>query len=144
MNRLLIFSLLLLLPVFLTSQVIIDESSASLKSDTEVIFYVNINVYLEGPFFDGQMLSDLNKSKLLPLSQPFNVPPWNYNGTESVSSIPSGNVVDWVFVELRNGLSPDSATSASAFGKQAAFLLNSGKVVGTDGISHLVFDTTYT
>lgn len=128
----------------MTSQEVNKESNYNIKVEPETIFYVNLNVFLEGPFQDGQMLTDLNKSKLLPLDQPFNGPPWNYDGTESVTSIPNGNIVDWVYVELRNGLSPAAATSETTFGKQAAFLLNSGKVVSTDGASSLVFDTTYT
>lgn len=144
MNKLLLFAYVLLLPAVLSSQEINNNSIGKVKSSPEVIFYIDLNVFLEGPFNDGQMLTDLNKSKLLPLSQPFNKTPWNYSGTESVSSMPNGNIVDWVFIELRNGLSPDSATSESTFGRQAAFLLNSGKVVGMDGASNLVFDTTFT
>ena len=144
MNKLVIFSLLFFIPWLLSSQELNNNSSVNIETDPEVIFYVSLNVFLEGPFQNGQMLSNLNMAKLLPLNQPFNVPPWNYNGTESVEIIPNGNVVDWVYIELRNGLSPEEATPETIFGKQAAFLLSSNKVVGLDGISPLVFDTTYT
>lgn len=132
------------IPVLLTSQELYDTSVENNNENTEVIFYINLKVFLEGPYQNGQMLSNLNKAKLLPLNQPFNVPPWNYSGTESVESIPNGNIVDWVYIELRNALSPEEATSETVFGKQAAFLLNSNKVVGLDGFSPLAFDTTYT
>lgn len=145
MNKFILFSFLLFIPCHLISQEVYEESANNnplVKS--EPIFYVNINMFLEGPFQDGQMLTDLNKAKIIPLNQPFNAPPWNYDGTESVENMPNGNVVDWVYVELRNGLSPEEATSENTFGKQAAFLLNSGKVVNIDGASSLIFDTTYT
>ncbi len=139
----LLFSLLFL-PFIILSQSSNFERSMAFYTNPDITFYVNLKVFLEGPFKGSQMLTDLNKAHLLPLSQPFNIPPWNYEGTESVASIPNGNVVDWVYVELRNGLSPGAATSETTFGRQAAFLLNSGKVVSLDGISSLVFDTTYT
>lgn len=144
MNKFVVFALLFFIPWLLASQEVTHKSSGNIKADPEEIFYVSLNVFLEGPYQNNQMLSNLNKAKLLPLNQPFNVPPWNYNGTESVESIPNGNIVDWVYVELRNGLSPEEATPETTFGKQAAFLLSSNKVVGLDGGSPLVFDTIYT
>jgi hypothetical protein len=144
MNKFILVSLLLLLPCVLISQKVSEESTKNEQSKVKDLLYVNLNVFLEGPFEDGKMLTDLNKSNLIPLDQPYNVQPWNYDGTESVESIPNGNIVDWVYIELRNGLTPEEATSENIFGKQAGFLLNSGKVVSTDGASSLVFDTTYT
>lgn len=144
MNRNVYFLVLLLTPFILFSQPVREEFSGIPQKETELTFYVKLNVFLEGPFKEDQMLTDLNKSKLIPLNQPFNTSPWYYEGNESVTSIPNGNVVDWVLVELRNATNPDSATSGTIFGKQAGFLLNSGKVVGLDGVSNLVFDTTYT
>ncbi|MCD4664401.1 MAG: hypothetical protein K8R68_03955, partial [Bacteroidales bacterium] len=41
---------------------------------------IDCNVFLEGPFVDGVMNTDLNPS-FIPLSQPFNTYPWNYPGT---------------------------------------------------------------
>jgi len=142
-NGLLLLSLFIL-PIIVLSQSVNNDKSIALNTSPEITFYVNLNIFLEGPFNGSQMLTDLNKAQLIPLDQPFNISPWNYNGTESVASIPNGNIVDWVYMELRNGLSPGAATSETTFGKQAAFLLNSGKVVGIDGASTLVFDTTYT
>ena len=88
------------------------------------------------------MDTDLRDAGLLPLSQPYNVPPWNYNGTESVSSIPA-NVVDWVLVELRDAENAASADGASVIDTRAAFLLNDGKVVDLDGISLLQYTLSY-
>ncbi len=104
---------------------------------------VDLTVYLEGPFNGTYMGTSLNPS-LLPLSQPYNTTPWNYNGTESVISIPNTDVVDWVVVELRDAPDVVSATEATTIDKQAAFLLRDGSVVGIDGISLIQFSGTIT
>ena len=144
MQRNCCFLLLFILPLIVVSQSVLTDASKAINTNQDNTFYVKLNVFLEGPFNGSQMLTDLNKAQLLPLDQPFNTPPWNYDGAESVATIPNGNIVDWVYVEIRNALWPDSATSETTFGRQAAFLLNSGKVVSTDGVSNLAFDTTYT
>lgn len=101
---------------------------------------VNIQVFLEGPFNGTSMNTFLNTMVVLPHLQPYNIAPWNYDGQESVSAIPNLNVVDWVFVELRE-TSRDSltATSDKTVGRRAAFLLNDGHIVDLDGSSNLTF-----
>jgi hypothetical protein len=79
---------------------------------------------------------------LMDLSQPYSVAPWNYPGTENVVSLPNANIVDWVLVELRDAANAASATGLTVIGKQAAFVLNNGSVVGVDGSSSLQFDLT--
>ena len=96
---------------------------------------IDLKVFLEGPFNGIDMNTDLNIGGLLPLTQPYSGQPWNYSGTESVTAIPNGNIVDWVLVELRETTGDAStATSDSIIAQQAAFLLNDGSVVGLDGI----------
>ena len=68
---------------------------------------------------------------LFHLSQPFNTTPWNYTGTETITSIPSG-VVDWILVELRS----DQTTSVS---RRAGFVKSNGSISDLDGISLLNF-----
>ena len=76
-----------------------------------------------------------------PLEQPYNAPPWNYEGTESVAFLPNNNIVDWVLVELRVPPGDAStATEATRVARQAAFLLDEGHVVGLDGESNLTFE----
>jgi PKD repeat protein len=104
------------------------------------IIVLDITVYLEGPFNGATMTPNL--SSILPLTQPYNISPWNYTGTESVGSIPNGNIVDWVLVELRDAASAATATSATMMDRQAAFLLSNGKVVGMDGSSTLQFNNS--
>jgi hypothetical protein len=92
---------------------------------------LNVKVYLEGPYDDvgDSLKTDLYDLGDLPLGQPFNASPWNYNGTESVSEIPEG-VVDWVLVELRS--SPDAGSKIVS---RAAFLASDGNLVDLDGMS---------
>jgi len=84
----------------------------------------------------------LNSGGIVPLKQPYNTIPFNYNGTESVTSIPNVNIVDWVLVELRKPTSglPADANSATIIGRKAGFLLNDGIVVDLDGATPLSFN----
>ena len=96
---------------------------------------LNLNVLLEGPFNDNNMNTNLNTKALIPFDQPFNVAPWNYPGTESVAPIPNADVVDWVLVELHDTTDAALVSAETMIGRQAAFLLNDGSVVGLDGDS---------
>ena len=78
------------------------------------------------------MSTTLNSKGLLPVSQPYNNPPWNYNGTESVSQIPSG-VVDWILVKLKE----NDSTSVKT---RAAFIKSDGNIVDLDGTSPVTFN----
>jgi len=103
---------------------------------------ISTKVLLEGPFNGNNMNTDLNAANLIPLSQPFNSPPWDYSGTESVSSIPNDNIVDWVLIELRDASDSSNATTGTIIAKQAAFLLNNGQIISTDTAQILRFDGT--
>jgi PKD repeat protein len=102
------------------------------------LLQLDMTVFLEGPFNGFSMTPGL--AGVLPLSQPYNMAPWNYNGSESVAGIPNANVIDWVLIEVRDAISADQATSGTMAGRQAAFILNNGKVVGLDGTSVLRFE----
>jgi len=101
---------------------------------------LNLLAYLQGPFNGSEMNTNLNDLSLLPLSQPYSLPPWNYPGTESVAVIPDPNVVDWVLVELRDATSAATATAATAIARQAAFLMSDGNIRSLDGISSQQFN----
>ena len=105
---------------------------------------LDLKVFLEGPFNGTDMNTGLINSGLIPLSQPYNTSPWNYNGTENVAALPNMNIVDWVLVEYRDAVDANTATQGTVIGKQAAFLLNDGSVVDLDGSSDLAFDLTVT
>ena len=94
---------------------------------------LSCKVFLEGPFNADTMMTSLNDNEYIPLSQPFNKTPWNYEGNESVENIPNG-VVDWILIELRNE-SDNSFIEA----RRACFLLSDGRIVDTNGSSPVQF-----
>ncbi len=101
-----------------------------------------LKVFMEGPYnpSTGLMSSFLAENNLLPFNQPYNTSPWNYSGSESVSSFPA-NAVDWVLIELRSGTPNLSGTPGTTLHQSlAGLLLNDGRIVGMDGISDLLFD----
>ncbi|MFW5707960.1 MAG: hypothetical protein ACOC12_08575 [Bacteroidota bacterium] len=107
-------------------------------------FTLEVQVILEGAYTSGgpdAMHTILRDNLLVPLAQPFNPslpyfgnnnPLWLYNGSESVSSVPS-TVVDWVLVELRDAPSPAQATPATVIAQKAAFLHNDGFIRDVSG-----------
>jgi hypothetical protein len=97
---------------------------------------MDVNVFLEGPYGTGPSMSTTLNPSQLPLAQPYTGAPWNYTGTESVTTMPAG-IVDWVLVDLRDAATPAAALPATSLsGWPKAFLLNSdGKVVALDGTS---------
>ena len=107
-------------------------------------FELSLKVYLEGPFNGDDMNTDLNSDGLLPLTQPYNVSPWNYNGTETVTSIPNSDIVDWVLVELRDTTQADRATEEAIISRRAAFILKDGTVTDVSGNNNLYFGNSIT
>jgi hypothetical protein len=96
---------------------------------------VNLKAYLQGPYVTSSdsMKTSLLQQGYVPLKQPYGGSPWNYSGTDSVTSVPSG-VVDWVLVEVRTGTS-----AASKVATRAAFIKRDGSIVGLDGVSPVAF-----
>ncbi|MEZ5196870.1 MAG: hypothetical protein R2764_10830 [Bacteroidales bacterium] len=112
--------------------------------DIELIYnpvMLDLTVFMQGPYISGNAMSTNLNPDHLPLDQPYNTAPWNYNGTENVATMPA-DVVDWVLVEIRDAASANAATSGSSLGMQAAFLKNDGSVVGLDGTSRVAFDVS--
>jgi hypothetical protein len=106
-------------------------SGTQCDEDTIHTFQVAVKFFLEGPYSGGSMTTALNTGGYIPLSQPFNTTPWNYAGTESVTSIPSG-VVDWTLIELRS-------TTTNVVARRAAFIKSDGSLVDLNGNSQLSF-----
>lgn len=96
---------------------------------------INGKTYLEGPYSTStqEMRTDLNSLSQLPLNQPYYATPWNYAGTESVTSFPAGTV-DWVLVELRT-----SPLASSRIARRAGLLSFNGAITELDGLSPLAF-----
>lgn len=91
----------------------------------------NVRVFLEGPFSAGSMSTALSNGGSIPLNQPYDIVPWNYNGTETVATIPT-LVVDWVLLELRSN-------TTTTVARRAAFLRSNGTLVDLDGTSNVSF-----
>lgn len=90
--------------------------------------------YLQGPYVEAGDTMATFLRPMLSLSQPYAGSPWNYNGTETVSSHPF-DVVDWVLVELRTGTS-----AATKVATRAALLKKYGSILDTDGSSSVLFN----
>ncbi|NOX46518.1 MAG: hypothetical protein GXO89_06020 [Chlorobi bacterium] len=103
---------------------------------------LDLKVYLEGFYSAFGMTTILNTQGLMPLSQPYSVPPWNYPGNENVAAIPNADVVDWVLVELRDASQASEANGTTRIARQAAFLLKDGRIVGLDGTGPCSIATT--
>jgi hypothetical protein len=94
------------------------------------------------------MSTALNTGGYIPLAQPYNpalpyydnaAPEWLYAGTQSVAAIPSPDVVDWVYLQLRDANDAATATSGTIIAEAAGFLTSSGQVVDLDGSSRIAF-----
>lgn len=103
-------------------------------------FQLELTVFLEGPFNVTDMNTSLYPDEI-PTTQPYNNSPWNYAGSENVTSIPTG-VVDWLLIELRDASTASGASGATKVSQQAAFVLNDGSVVGLNGFDYLEFSNT--
>jgi len=95
-------------------------------------------ILLEGAYeSEGMMSTNLNN--LIPLSQPYNLAPYNYSGGETLTSIPE-NMVDWVLVEARTGTPSTSGLQGTQLlERQAGILLNNGDILNVDGTSGIRF-----
>ena len=102
---------------------------------------LNVKVFLEGVYSGGQMTTLLNSQGILPgqtpvnpfssntpSGQPYNMPPWNYSGTETVMTY-DVRVVDWVILSLRT-----NPTDKTTVVYKTAALLNSNGTVTALGL----------
>jgi len=124
-----------------SSSITTDSNLSKSKKGGDKGIDLNVKVFLEGAFNGTDMNTDLNTQDI-PLTQPFNIEPWNYTGSESVSSIPNADVVDWVLLEARDATSANTASPSKTIDRQAAFLLKDGSIVSIDGSSKPQFSGT--
>ena len=106
-------------------------------------YYLDLTVLLEGPFNGFGMNTKLNQAGLIPLSQPYNASPWNYTGTENVTTIPNSDIVDWLLIEVRDASLASGATASTTIARKAVFVKKNGKVVSMDGSSMPAFDIPF-
>lgn len=101
------------------------------------VLNLTITAMLEGPIAGSAMNPILAGLGMIPLTQPFNQPPWYYPGMVSETSVPA-NVVDWVLVDLFNA-------EGIRVGRKAAFISQDGHIINPDGSQPepLLFDIIY-
>lgn len=95
---------------------------------------VFLKAFLQGPYnaTNNNLNTTLAAGGYISTTQPFNRPPWNYTGTESVTSVPA-NIADWVLVDVLNA-------GYVLQGRRAAFLRQDGVLVDTDGSQGVLFN----
>lgn len=102
-------------------------------------FRLKATILLQGPYdaSSNTMRNSLRTAELLPLKQPFDQAPFNYEGTEQVSNynlIPN-NVVDWVLIELRS-----TPAAANIIERKAAWVTSDGTLIDLTGNAGLSFE----
>ncbi len=101
---------------------------------TEVVSSVRVKAqaFLQGAYHPttSLMRTEIRDDGVLPLSQPYNTAPWNYEGTESISNVNAipANVVDWVLLEVRATNNTDNVLAI-----KAGLLTSNGTVIDTEG-----------
>lgn len=95
---------------------------------------VKINVQLAGAYntSTNQMNTQLWDDNLIPNTQPYNNPPWNYNGNESINPSINTPIVDWLLIEARD--SNDQSlieTSATLLGEDGNIYTSDGSLGAT-------------
>ena len=65
---------------------------------------LRLKLYLEGAFDEtsNNMHTDLSDNGLLPINQPYNQSPWNYERTIDFSTPFNVPIVDWLLIEARD------------------------------------------
>jgi len=114
------------------------------KQDTSGTFLdLQIKVMLEGTYdHNGMMSTRLLAKNLLPNIQPYQAPPWNYNGTEGAgwsSSDYPANTVDWVKVSFRATLAKNTQIAVTS-----GVLLSDGTIYFPDNeVLQFMFSGVY-
>jgi len=87
-----------------------------LFEDCQSAFIIpDICLWMEGAydFNTNQMTTLLAQRNLIPIAQPYNTPPWNYTGSETMTNLPAQSV-DWVKVSFRTAATKSSEVLATA------------------------------
>lgn len=107
---------------------------------------VRPQVWLQGPysFADGRMRDDLRAQSLIPNTEPYTALGFahvNGGGEQLVGGVlavtGADAIVDWVLVEARSTTSPYAVVAT-----RSALLQRDGDIVGTDGTSPVLLQTT--
>lgn len=96
---------------------------------------LKFKLYLQGAFqpLPAVMSTALVSGGHLPIAQPYNTAPWNYNGTESIMQAPT-TATDWILIEARSAANPNTIVE-----QRTALLLNNSNVQDADGTAGVKF-----
>lgn len=97
---------------------------------------MQVRLFLEGLYNSalGEMTTAVSNLSNFPNTQPYNTAPFNYAGTENITTIPT-DTVDWVLLELR------SANDLSqVIHRQVALLRKDGFMMQLDGTQGVSFN----
>lgn len=96
----------------------------------------SIKVYIEGYYepANNLMRTALTEKELLPLAQPFNRTPFNYLGTEQITTL-DPDIVDWLLLGIR-----DAVDYQQVLCNKAVLLKSDGTVVDVTGNTIITFD----
>lgn len=130
---------MLIQPPAFTNSHLFNSPDKSGDTLTEVDNYsCYLKVFLEGAFNGTNMNTDIFDNGQLPVNQPYNIPPWNYNGTETLQASPGTDIVDWVYLEFRRTpYGPESATPETTVYRRAGLLHSDGTVTEVDGTTRI-------
>ncbi len=115
----------------------LDDLSVEIAQKPALTTNYNCRVFLEGCYLsNATMRADI--TALIPNNQPFNTAPYNYQGNESIGTIPA-NMVDWVLVEARTGTPNENVRGTNIVEQRAAMLLSDGSLAGSNGLAGVDF-----
>ncbi len=104
--------------------------------------YLHSKIFLEGAYNETTNEMNTGLNDLIPTFQPYRGMPYVYWGVEEVTTIPD-NMVDWVLVEIREGIPQISGEKGTeVIDIRAGILLSDGRIVDVDGESPLAFEKT--
>ena len=111
----------------------VSETNSILVESCSVSF--GLKVFLQAADIENNnMTNNLAINGFLPTSQAYNISPYFYNGTETLTTTPI-NATDWLLVELYN-----SSNNNVLEAQQAAILLQDGTISSANGDLTLTFE----
>lgn len=107
---------------------LIDAADSPISDVATPFNRIAAKLFLQGAYSTANtMTTNLGNENILPTTQPFNRPPWNYTGAET-TTIALGDITDWVLIELRLATNTDLIVE-----QKAALLRNDGILLDVDG-----------
>lgn len=102
---------------------------------------LQLRFFLEGPFSASADSMKTQLGDLIPVQQPFNQLPWQYGGAE-MRAVAAADVVDWVYVQLRQSNTAANAVADSVVFEQACLLRSDGWLMDVNGDTAFIADIT--